>query len=296
MTYLSALRSFIEVYWCGSVTQAAKRLGLTQPGVSGHLRVMETVMGRPLFVKNGRGLTPTAVADDLAKAVGDHFTSIETALSTLRARSTAIRGTVHLAGPAEFLTERAAPALAALTQYGLKVRVHFGNRSRLYQLLERGTIDLAITASKPSARGIDFERIATETLVLLADPMTGQRLRGKRLTLETLRAERWISYDEDLPLVREYFEHVYGQQPRVQSVICAEDLRAVRALTHRGPGLTVLPDYLCEAELEAGHLIELGDRKKAPVNALYLVWNRSRLEHPRVAFVRQHLIAQLALN
>jgi DNA-binding transcriptional LysR family regulator len=293
MSYLPALRSFVEVYWCGSVTQAASRLGLTQPGVSGHLRVIETLVGRPLFVRSGRGLTATAVAQDLAKAVGDHFTTIETALSTLRARSTQLKGTVHLAGPAEYLTERAATALARLTEYGLKVRVHFGNRDRLYQLLDRGTIDLAVTASKPSGRGLEYRRIDSEILVLLADPITGQRLRGTRLTFATLRAERWISYDEDLPLVREYFEHVYGQRPAVQSTVCAEDLRAVRALTRQGPGLTVLPDYLCEADIEAGRLVELGDRKKAPVNALYLVWNRSNLKHPRVAFARDQLLEQL---
>jgi DNA-binding transcriptional LysR family regulator len=84
-----------------------------------------------------------------------------------------------------------------------------------------------------------------------------------------------------------------AKRPAVQSTVCAEDLRAVRALTRQGPGLTVLPDYLCEGDLEAGRLVELGDRKKAPVNALYLVWNRSNVKHPRIAFAREQLLEQL---
>src|SRR3954471_15818400 len=214
MSHLPALRSFVEVYWCGSVTLAASRLGLTQPGVSGHLRVIETLIGRPLFVRNGRGLTATAVAQDLANAAGAPFSGIEVALATLRARSRQVRGTLHLGGPAEYLTERVAPALARLTEYGLKVRIHLGNRERVYQLLDRGTIDLAITASKPSARGLEYARIGSERLLLVASPTTAQRLKSARLSLAVLRAERWLSYDEDLPLIREYFEHVYGQSPR----------------------------------------------------------------------------------
>ena len=289
MRHLPALRSFVEVYSRGSVTEAARHLGLTQPGVSGHLRSIETLIGRPLFVRRGRGLAPTAAADDLARAVADHFATIESAVATLRARSTLVEGTVHVAGPADYLSERMAPAFMKLAENGVKVRLQFGNRERLNALLKSGDVDLAVTASRPSAAGTDHVRIDAERLLLVADPLTARRLLGTKLSAASLRLERWVAYDEELPLVREYFRHTFDEVPRLQSVVCAPDLRAVRRLTERGPALTVLPDYLCAASLEQGLLASIDDPRRAPSNDLYLVWNRASLRHPRVAFARDVL-------
>ncbi len=294
MSYLPPLRSFVEVYWCGSVTRAAKRLGLTQPAVSGHLRTVESLMGRALFTRSGRRLVPTPVADDLASAVGNQFASIDSALATLRARSTHIEGTVHLAGPAEYVTERVTPAVARLTHYGLSVRVQLGNREKLYGLLHDGAIDLALTASRPSGGNLDFVQIDTETLLLVADPSTARRFRATSMSVSDLCAERWVGYDEDLPLIREYFEHHYGRPPNLRSTICVADLRAVRSLVEQGAGLSVLPDYLCAPGLEAGTLVVLGDRGKGPRNELFLSWNRANLRHPRVVFARDQLVEQLS--
>jgi DNA-binding transcriptional LysR family regulator len=290
MRYLAALRSFVEVYASGSVTAAANKLGLTQPGVSGHLRVVEGLIGRDLFARAGRQLVPTAVGHDLAKAIAEPFADIDTAVAVLRARSTQVAGTVHIAGPAEYLTERAASTLSHLGAYGLQVRLQFGGRERLYQLLQKGVIDLAFTASQPVGAALDSRKIDEERLWLLADAITAQRLRSVKLDAKLLASESWVAYDADLPLIREYFRQVFHQVPKFRPQVCAADLRAVRAIVAAGRGITVLPDYLAEPEIETGRLALVGGRDVAPTNPIYLVWNRANLRHPRVAFARDKIL------
>jgi LysR family transcriptional activator of mexEF-oprN operon len=57
---LNLLRVFAVVAESGSVTEAAKRLYLTQPAVSAALRRLQTSVGAPLFARSGRGLSLTS--------------------------------------------------------------------------------------------------------------------------------------------------------------------------------------------------------------------------------------------
>ena len=61
-----ALRLFLAVLEAGSVTGAARQLGLSQGAVSHALDRLRALLGDPLFVKSGRGIVPTAHALALA--------------------------------------------------------------------------------------------------------------------------------------------------------------------------------------------------------------------------------------
>jgi DNA-binding transcriptional LysR family regulator len=56
------LRTFVEVARDGSLSGAARRLGLSQPTVGRHIDALEAVLGSALFARSPRGLTPLASA------------------------------------------------------------------------------------------------------------------------------------------------------------------------------------------------------------------------------------------
>lgn len=70
---LNLLRVFAVVAECGSVTEAAARLYLTQPAVSAALRRLTTAVGAPLFVRQGRGLALTGRGQRLRVTVAAHL-------------------------------------------------------------------------------------------------------------------------------------------------------------------------------------------------------------------------------
>ncbi len=59
---LRALRTFVVVLDEGSVSRAAVKLGVSQSAVSHTLERLRQALGDPLFVKSGRGISPTRYA------------------------------------------------------------------------------------------------------------------------------------------------------------------------------------------------------------------------------------------
>lgn len=290
MSQLDQLRTFLQAYRTGSISKAAGKVGITQPAASAQLRSLEAALGRLLFERGARGLRPTPAADDLARSVAAHLDALDGAMTAAKARSAEIAGTVHLAGPAEFMSEKIMPVLVPLMREGLSFRVRTGGRERIYDLLEAGEVDLAVTASEPSAKRLGFAEIARERLLIVAPPATAERLGGRELTPELLSELPLVAYDDDLPLVREAWRHLFGTAPELRAVATVPDLRAVARLVREGAGWSVLPDYLCAAALAAGDLTTLAPRKSSPANPLNLVWNKGALRHPRVAHVRRRLL------
>ena len=206
MSYLAQLRTFLEAYRLGSLSQAAESLGITQPAVSGHIRTLEVQLKKKLFVRHARGIDPTAIAHDLARSIDSHIESIELGFTAVQARASNISGTIHLAGPGEFLDNRVIPALASLMAHDIRIRIHLGGTEKIYALLNDGTVDLAITASCPEAenRALGYEEIKEETFVLVAAPAWVRRNITKPITSAQLLTQPLIAYDQDLPLIRQW--------------------------------------------------------------------------------------------
>lgn len=290
MNHLIYLRTFLDAYRAGSLTRAAQRLGITQPAASAHIASLETMLGKPLFIRQARGVEPTPAADDLARSIATNLDGIEATIVAAQARSAQLTGTVHLAGPAEYLSLRVAPALAPLTAEGLRLRIQIGNRERIYAALDEGHADLAVTASLPGRKSYGFAKLGQERLLLVAAPATAERVKARAITPTLLCDMPCITYDENLPLIREFFQHVFGGTPDMQAVATAPDLRLVLEMAKAGAGWTVLPDYLCEDTLSSRQLVELPTSQEPPVNTLYLAWNKGALRHPRVVYVRDFLL------
>ena len=242
---LVQLRTFIEVYRQGSLSEAARTLGTSQPAVSQQIRSLEGQIGRPLFVRSARGAEPTTVGRDLANSIGNSLDDAEAALASLRARSTAVSGTVHIAGPAEYLSERFAASLSQIASNGISVRLHTGGKAAIYRMLADELVDLAITASRPDDRRLDCAPLDTETLVAVAAPKIARQLAANSNLSDALTRTPCIAYDEDRPLLRDWCDE-NGIDPTSSPLFAvAPDLRLIRSLTEQGGCWSVLPDYLC---------------------------------------------------
>ncbi|HEP9100159.1 TPA: LysR family transcriptional regulator [Pseudomonas aeruginosa] len=287
MSHLDHLRTFIEAYRLQSFSKAAERLGMTQPGASTHIQSLEAFVGKPLFVRRARGVTATEAADELAHAIGPMLDGLEMQLASYRLGGD-LGGTVHIAGPSDFLYAKLATGLAPLFAEGIRIRLHTGNRERIYGLLNASTADLAITASLPDERVHGFARLLTERFLLVLAPELAAAL-DKMPTAEQLSGIPLIAYDEDLPLIRPVWSALFQLAPTLQAALTIPDLRIVQDLVIKGQGWSVLPDYQCEQALAMGKLVTVTPSAEAPSNHLYLVWNKAALRNPRTVRVRDFI-------
>lgn len=288
---LNLLRTFLAVYRSGSFTAAAGLLGLSQPTVTTQIRALERQTGRELFERLPRGVAPTPVAHDLAARVAAPLDALAAAAGDDGAAHERA-APVHLAGPAELLCTRVLPALAPLAAEGVRLRVTPGLTEPLLDELRAGRHDLVIATYRPRGRALTAVPLMDEEFALVAAPAWAELL-GARPAEEwpaALHGVPLVTYAEDLPIARRYWRHVFGARLSRSAAVTVPDLRGVLAAVVAGAGFTVLPRYLCEAELSSGALVALHRPDDPPINTAYLVQRPGRATGSDVARVRDALV------
>ncbi|MCX5312004.1 LysR family transcriptional regulator [Streptomyces sp. NBC_00154] len=294
---LALLRTFVTVHRAGSFTRAAALLGLSQPAVTSQIRTLERQLGRPLFLRRARGVTPTTMGDELAHRAAPHLDAlVEIAESGVDEESTA--RTLHLAGPPEFISLRALPALTLLVSHGLALRSSFlANAEETLEGLAAGHHDLAIATARPRGGLLTATPLCDEEHVLVASPRWAARLGPGTLrhkgpvVLEQLPV---VEVHESLPFVSRYWAAVFDRRPAAAGTVIAPDLRAVLECTAAGAGLAVLPRYLCEGALERGEVVALLDPPVPPLRTYFLAARTGTLALPHIARAHEWLVRAAA--
>lgn len=102
MDDLNLVRALDALLAEGSVTGAARRLGLSQPAMSHTLSRLRDQLGDPLLVRSGRGMVPTARAEALAPKLRAALGALDAALAETRPFEPATaRRTFHI-GTADY--------------------------------------------------------------------------------------------------------------------------------------------------------------------------------------------------
>ncbi|MDX3429201.1 MULTISPECIES: LysR family transcriptional regulator [unclassified Streptomyces] len=290
---LALLRTFVTVHRAGSFTRAAALLGLSQPAVTSQIRTLERQLGRPLFLRRARGVTPTTVGDELAHRAAPHLDALVDIVEVGLDEESGTR-TLHLAGPPEFTSLRALPALTPLISQGLALRSSFLAKTEdALDGLSAGHHDLAITTARPRGGLLTSATLCDEEHVLIAAPRWAGRLgpgalrhKGSVL-LEQLPV---VEVHESLPLVARYWATVFDSRPAASAAVIAPDLRAVLECAAAGAGLAVLPRYLCEGALERGEVVALLDPPIPPLRTYFLVARTGTLGLPHIARAHEWLV------
>lgn len=94
---LNLLRIFYEAARCGSFTQAANELHLTQPGISKHIRELERCLDAPLFDRVGKRVLLTQAGEILYRATIDIFSTLAGAQARIRDVQGLAGGTLRIA-------------------------------------------------------------------------------------------------------------------------------------------------------------------------------------------------------
>src|SRR5215470_12004641 len=156
------LRTFIEVARDGSLSGAARRLGLAQPTVGRHIDGLEAALGVTLFTRSPRGLAATPAALALVPHV-DTMAAAAAALTRAAAGEAAPdRGTVRVTA-----SEVMPPLLAAFHagHPGIAVELALTNRT---EDLARRDADIAVRMVRPTQSGLVARRIGASRIALYA--------------------------------------------------------------------------------------------------------------------------------
>lgn len=200
---LRALAAFEAAGRHGSFSAAARELGMTQPAVSQQVAWLEAELGKPLFERRHRGVTPTADGQALLVATSGGFDAIEAAARAVRRR--AASGVLQVATDFGFAAWWLMPRLEALGARLSGVEVHVST-SQHDTLPGRDGADVSVLFGRGPWPGCDAQRITWERVTAVCsqaflnrigsppDPCALGQLR--LLHLKTAPPVRWLSWQD----------------------------------------------------------------------------------------------------
>jgi DNA-binding transcriptional LysR family regulator len=189
------LRSFLGVVRHGSLSAAARALGLTQPTLGRHIAALESALGVGLFARAPQGLVPTPAAEGLVA----HAEAMEAAARALvRAASgeaEETRGAVRLTA-SEMIGAEVLPAILAgfrEVHPRIDIELVLSNRN---QDLSRRDADIAVRMVRPTQQALVAKKLGSVVIGLYAHRRYLAR-HGTPKRIEDLADHALIGFDRD---------------------------------------------------------------------------------------------------
>jgi DNA-binding transcriptional LysR family regulator len=201
-----------------------------------------------------------------------------------------LAGAIRIIGHADFIAEVVTMHLPALVDAGIRVRLQPAHRDLVQQMLIEGHFDLGISAYPITDTRLRSELLREEPLLAVASPVVAARILAQGDLGAALSAEPMLSHSLDRPLIDTWLGANGLGHLATSPAVTSPDLRILRNLLVGGIGWSVLPEYLCEAEIADGRLAIIPAPRRSMSNPYSLVWLATALRQPRVAHARQTLL------
>jgi DNA-binding transcriptional LysR family regulator len=291
------LRAFCEVVERKSFSQAAERLGVTQPAVSLQVRALEKRMGTQLLDRSGRRVEPTEAGQRLYQGAQRLLALEEEIVNELADDATGELDGIFAIGASTgpggvVLSQLLCRFAEANPKLNVQLNV-FDTQTVIERVADR-TFELGVVGAAPRHRAVDYEPFFHDTVILACPP--GHAFAGKTVTLDQLKNERLILM-QDGAGVRQMIEDELrraGAKPRDLNVRLELGLQeSVTSAVRGGFGVTFISRSSVENDLAAGTLVEARVEGLQLEREIYLVRATGRSE-TRAArafldFAREHL-------
>jgi DNA-binding transcriptional LysR family regulator len=250
------LRTFVAIYRTGSVSSGAAQRNLSQPAASQQLAALERRVGLPLFTRTPRGVEPTRRGLELHAQVAESLDRLEPVLSVLDGGPATAPSAIRFGSTAEYF---ASAVLPRLTSASPALTARFGSDGEMFDLLEQGELDIAVTSVSPSRRSLTSKTIGSKQFALVAPPALAPEKPFESLSDlgAWLVGKPWVAFSAELPLTRRFWQTAFGRAFQADLRLVAPDLRVVAAAVAHGIGVSLLPTFACRDPLGLGLVVEL---------------------------------------
>lgn len=193
-------RSFLTVLKQGSLSAAARELGLTQPTIGRHIDALEEAIGAELFTRSSNGLLPTDVALDLQPYAETLATTAAAFLRTASSQRDKVEGTVRISASEVIGVEVLPPIIADLQEAYPGLQVELSASDALEDLVNREA-DIAVRMTEPQQDALVVRRIGDIPLGFHAHRRYLER-HGTPQTPAELAGHRIIGVDRQTAYIR----------------------------------------------------------------------------------------------
>lgn len=271
---LNRLVVFAAVVETGSITAAAKRLGLAKTMVSAHMQKLEAEIGSNLLVRTTRRLHLTEAGTLFYESCQKILLDTENAIALASSNSQQLRGKLRISTSIDFGASVIAPLAAELVKQHPDLRIEILSSDERVDMVSAG-IDVAIRIGRltDSSHRAAFIAYFEDWLVvhpsLLSDgmPKSPADLEGFPFVgLSVLpNPTYWTFTQAGKP----------SESVRFNASVMANTASAVKAAVQAGAGMMVHPDVFVKDDIAAGRLVRLLPEWSLPGGGIYAVYPQS---------------------
>jgi len=292
MDRFAAMKTFVRVVERGSLSGAARELGLTQPAVSQQVAALERHLNVQLIHRSTRRLSLTEAGETFYQHARHILQSVDEAEERTTSVRTHLRGTLRLHGPVGFGQMHLAPAVIEFQRLHPDLVTELVLDDRISDVIAEG-VDVAIRLGELRSSGLVARKLATFERILVASPAYLAE-HGEPQTPDALTRHRqvrfvWSPQGEAIPLIGPNGPLTVP----VRSAFLANNAFVLNAALCAGLGIGGAQVPLVKPFLDDGRLVRvLPAYAYAPMD-IHAVYAASRFVPRKVRAFLEHLVASM---
>jgi len=273
------LQAFCAVVERKSFSQAAEKLGVTQPAVSLQVRSLEQRLGQTLLDRSGRRVEPTEAGRRLYRSAQRLLALEEQLFDEVAAGDGVLHGTLAIGastGPGAHLV----PLLLCEFQRDhaeLHVALSIWDTQTVIDRVSERELELGVVGALRRHRSVEFDPLVRDEIVLAVPP--GHRAAGGELSVDQLKEETLIVMQEGAGVRHVVEEELRRAGLRLRGIEPKLELglqESVKSAVAAGFGVAFISRTAIEGELAAGTLAAARVEGVEPARQIYLVRARGR--------------------
>jgi len=300
MINLEWFRTFKAIYETGSLTAAAEKLFISQPGVSLHLSSLESYVGYKLFDRASRKMVSTERGKILYNYVQEAICKLEEAEKHFHKSTEQDVPTISIGMCFEtfqFTLESYLPTLP------FNVIIKFGDYPQMLADLDNGILDLIITPQKGDYKNLLYKPFFKEKLVLVAGAKIDaddflKLVEGKKNEeiRVWLKKQAWYGTTGDMEHLRRFWYNNFGLRPDFKPNYIVPNMSSILRCLSGGKGIAVIPDFLSKKELESGQVKILWDGYNKIENTLYFGTRKKSIYQEQIKIIQDIFEKEMVEN
>jgi DNA-binding transcriptional LysR family regulator len=280
---LNEIVIFMAVADAGSFARGGRTMGLTGSAASKAVARLEARLGVRLLHRNSRAVSLTSEGERFRESGRAILEAMDEAEASIAVPDGKPRGLLRLSVPDAFGRRVIMPLVSEYLERWPDVRIDIDFSDRPVDLVEEG-FDLAIRIGGESAPDGIVSRVVAEYPVWICAAPSYLERRGHPPHVEALSGHDCILF-RSRTRTQEWFDHPGGEH--ADKVLAHGRLRmnsaeAIRMAALSGLGIALLPAFLVDDDLSAGHLVRLFPELGVQTVRILCLYPSRRLVDPRV--------------
>ena len=292
---ITGMRVFARAANAGSLSAAARHLGLSPAMATKHVDALEARLGVKLFHRSTRRLSLTAAGSSYLEACLRILPDIDEAEASVASQRVEASGLLRMNVPLSFGTRFIAPLMPAFSQRHPAVKVELGLTDSQVDLID-GSWDMAVRIGRLTDSPLQARRLADCPMQVCASPGYLAR-HGVPRRVSDLSQHNCLGYSlSNLLGGREWAFGPAGEfRVPIQGNLVANNGAALVAAAVGDQGLIYQPQFIVAAALSRGQLevVEL-DQPPLGLGGIHVVYPPERRPPAKVRAMIDYLVEAFA--